>query len=297
MNDSTAGNGQAERVRVGHFFLGIEGLAMLRSWPEDADGLDARTEEMVEWLAVLKDDEQSPPFLAREVDTETGYAVWAPTYDEGHRPNPMFLADEPILQELIKALPSGRALDAACGTGRWARFLVEAGHQVTGVDVSTEMLDVSRSRVPQADFRLGSIETLPFQDSTFDSVTCALALTHLKTLDDAFREFSRVLVPGGTFVLSDVHPFFTAFGFHAFYTVEDGTQPFVRNNHHPLSMYAGALSSAGLMIRSIEEGVWTESILSSQPWTTRMPEAAREALLGLPLVLAISAIKNSRGSL
>ena len=292
MSDSSTGASQAERVRVGHFFLGIEGLAMLRSWPQDVDGLDATTREMAEWLAVLEDDEQSPPFVAREVDTETGYAAWASSYDEGHRPNPMFMADEPLLQKLISAIPSGRALDAACGTGRWTEFLADSGQQVTGVDVTPEMLDVARSRVPLADFQQGSIESLPFEDATFDSVVCALALTHLTALDDVFREFSRVLVSGGTLVLSDVHPFFTAFGFHAFYRVEDGTQPFVRNNHHPLSMYASALRSAGLVIRSIEEGVWTEEILSSQPWTTRMPVAARKALLGLPLVLAISAIKR-----
>ena len=52
--------------------------------------------------------------------------------------------EEPVVRQILAAFPAGRALDAACGTGRHADFLARRGHQVIGVDSSPDMLTKAR---------------------------------------------------------------------------------------------------------------------------------------------------------
>src|SRR5258708_22181637 len=74
------------------------------------------------------------------------------------------------------------------------------------------MLAVARAKLPDADLRHGRLEALPVDDASVDVLTCALALTHVPDLAPVMREFARVLRPGGTAVLSDIHPFNTIVG-------------------------------------------------------------------------------------
>ena len=64
----------------------------------------------------------------------------------------------PGLLSLLSAqgIDSGQVVDLGCGSGLWARALADAGYQVTGVDVSEAMLELARSRVPEAEFLRGS---------------------------------------------------------------------------------------------------------------------------------------------
>src|SRR4051812_40683993 len=71
------------------------------------------------------------------------------------------------------------ALDAACGTGRHAAFLVEQGSDVVGIDCSAPMLAVARAKLPTTRFDIGDLEALPLEDATVDVAVCALALCHL----------------------------------------------------------------------------------------------------------------------
>ena len=93
---------------------------------------------------------------------------------------------EPTLREMAKALrlPSGsRGLDAGCGIGLQCLLLAEevglSGH-VTGLDISTEMLDYGRKMVKEAgvseriDFREGDVTNLPF-DNLFSEFSIFLA--------------------------------------------------------------------------------------------------------------------------
>ncbi|MGH9206343.1 MAG: class I SAM-dependent methyltransferase, partial [Acidimicrobiales bacterium] len=57
---------------------------------------------------------------------------------------PIIGLEEPAVWSVLELLAPGRALDAACGTGRHARFLVERGHDVVGVDYTPEMLARSK---------------------------------------------------------------------------------------------------------------------------------------------------------
>lgn len=80
------------------------------------------------------------------------------------------------------------ALDAACGTGRFAEFLARRGHQVIGVDSSPGMLAHARRRVPDGEFHVAALDQLPLPDGSVDAIICALALVHVHRLQPVLAE-------------------------------------------------------------------------------------------------------------
>jgi SAM-dependent methyltransferase len=94
---------------------------------------------------------------------------------------------------------SGRhVLEIASGTGHLAADAVARGATVVGVDVAPRMVALARERVPDATFREGDAEALPFRNEQFDSVLCCFGLLHFAQPALALREAARVLKPGGT---------------------------------------------------------------------------------------------------
>ena len=96
-------------------------------------------------------------------------------------------------------------LDVGCGTGLLAREALEligpAGRLV-GVDPSPGML--AQSDLAGAELLEGSAEALPVADASFDFVTMGYALRHIGDVQAAFREFHRVLKPGGTVLILEI---------------------------------------------------------------------------------------------
>jgi SAM-dependent methyltransferase len=98
--------------------------------------------------------------------------------------------------------PGSRVLDVACGTGVVARVAAaQAGNRgrVVGVDVNRGMLRVARARLPELEWREGSVLALPFVDGEFDVVVCQLGLQFFPDRSAALREMRRVLARGGRF--------------------------------------------------------------------------------------------------
>lgn len=93
----------------------------------------------------------------------------------------------------------GLALDVACGTGDLALALRRNGGRVVGVDFTHAMLCHARSRDPHHEvlYTGGDALHLPFADGTFDRVTVAFGVRNFADLHAGFREFHRVLRPGG----------------------------------------------------------------------------------------------------
>jgi ubiquinone/menaquinone biosynthesis C-methylase UbiE len=115
----------------------------------------------------------------------------------------------PATTELVPDVAGERVLDAGCGTGAYSTWLVDAGADVVGVDVSEAMLAQARDAVDDADAEfvhadLG--EPLEFPDDAFDGVVSALALGYVRDWDHVFTEFHRVLRPDGFCVFSTGHP-------------------------------------------------------------------------------------------
>ena len=187
------------------FLLGFEGLALHRAFAGefDAEFVEARIAEVRTILAAWDRGELGTAERVGVTGTVAGYRVWSRTYDEPG--NPLIAVDEPIALELIDRLPARRALDAACGTGRFAALLAARGHEVVGVDSSPDMLAVARRKVPAATFVRGDLSALPLADASVDLVVCGLALTHTATLEPVFAEFARVLRSGGHLITTDIH--------------------------------------------------------------------------------------------
>jgi ubiquinone/menaquinone biosynthesis C-methylase UbiE len=135
--------------------------------------------------------------LAQSVSTVTIYRQHSASYD-AEAGGGLFAVDEPVAAEYLNGREPGVALDAACGTGRFAEFLAMRGHQVIGVDSSPDMLSHARRRVPDGEFHLAALDQLPLADNSVDVIVCALALVHVPRLQPALAEFARVLRPAAT---------------------------------------------------------------------------------------------------
>jgi len=222
-------------------------MALLRAFTGEfgRDFVEARIAEV---RRVLADDALAEAAVEVErVDTVTGYRLWSATYD---RPNSAFDLDEPVVREIVDALPVGVALDAACGTGRYAGFLAE---RVVGVDRSPDMLARARTRVPRGEFLVGDLHRLPVADAGVDLVVCGLALTHVPALEPVLAEFARVLRPGGHLVLADMHPERVAQGAIPPVRGADGRPGRLSSYRHPIGDYLRAALAAGLQLRRCEE--------------------------------------------
>jgi SAM-dependent methyltransferase len=103
--------------------------------------------------------------------------------------------------------PSMRVLDAGCGAGRNLIYLGRMGCKLSAVDSDSSNLCAAlhavaknRGDVDPDRFRVAHIESLPFEDASFDVVICS-AVLHFASNDNQFdrmvRELWRVLAPGG----------------------------------------------------------------------------------------------------
>ncbi|MGO8884726.1 MAG: class I SAM-dependent methyltransferase [Streptosporangiaceae bacterium] len=87
----------------------------------------------------------------------------------------------PWLADLKSRLPpAGSALDLGCGCGvPVVRSLAQAGHEVTGVDVSEVQIERARRLVPAGTFVRADATTITFPAETFDAVVCLYALIRM----------------------------------------------------------------------------------------------------------------------
>jgi SAM-dependent methyltransferase len=100
----------------------------------------------------------------------------------------------------------GCVVDLGCGSGIWARELVQAGYDVVGIDLSPAMIALARRRVPRGDFRAESLMTSKLPRCR--AVTClGEPFNYLfderggpERLGEVFRRVYAALEPGGAFI-------------------------------------------------------------------------------------------------
>jgi demethylmenaquinone methyltransferase/2-methoxy-6-polyprenyl-1,4-benzoquinol methylase len=93
----------------------------------------------------------------------------------------------------------GHVLDVATGTGLVAERLLAAGHRVTGLDHSPDMLEMARRRFgDRVELVEASATAIPFPDASFDHLTFTYLLRYVDDPAATLRELARVVRPGGT---------------------------------------------------------------------------------------------------
>ena len=102
------------------------------------------------------------------------------------------------------ALTRGESvLDAGCGTGlllEQEALAVGAEGRAEGIDSSPDMLERAHARcddLSQVNLQQGSVEALPFDDDSFDALSCTQTLLYVPKLEATLHGYHRVLKPGG----------------------------------------------------------------------------------------------------
>ena len=139
----------------------------------------------------------------------------APTYDQLNHLMSMNV-DKLWRRHALKAIVDGtpqRILDVACGTGDSTISIARAaaeGSEVIGADISEGMMALVTEKAEKAGvgdrirLQVADGEALPYEDGTFDRVTCAFGIRNFEHREKGLAEFLRVLAPGGRAVILEL---------------------------------------------------------------------------------------------
>jgi 2-polyprenyl-6-hydroxyphenyl methylase/3-demethylubiquinone-9 3-methyltransferase len=115
-----------------------------------------------------------------------------------------------ILEQLPDRVVSGRkVLDVGCGGGYLCEEFAKTGLDVTGIDLSRNTLRAATAHAVQnrllINYQEGRAENIPFNDSSFDYVSCCDVLEHVDDINKTISEVSRVLKPDGLFFYDTIN--------------------------------------------------------------------------------------------
>jgi ubiquinone/menaquinone biosynthesis C-methylase UbiE len=195
------------------------------------------------------------------------YDELAEKYNEliEHKPHNAYY-DRPNTLLLLPDVKGKNILDAACGPGKYAQLLMAQGANVTGFDISQQMVRLAQQRNQGKGHFFVHDLAAPFTmlpNQRFDIVLCALALHYVQHWPPTIQEFCRVLKPGGQLILSIEHPFFeyNYFNSDKYFEVEHvkctwrgfGKPVQINSYRRPLQQCLQPLTSNGFYIDELTE--------------------------------------------
>ena len=206
--------------------------------------------------------------------------------------------DDPATQGLLSLsgdVAGLRLLDLACGHGRVSRELASRGARVTGVDLAPAMIALARSTSPdsappdagaaeaQIEYLVADVcDPAAFGSGAFDGVVSGFGMSDIDDLDAVLRTVRQVLVGGGFFAMSILHPcfpgrppnvssswppgdgYFTE-GWWRSEAPESKLRQVVGANHRTVSTYLNAMVRHGLAIDAISEPQPPDSWAAATP--------------------------------
>jgi len=189
-------------------------------------------------------------------------------------------AEQSAMLKLCPDVSGRRALDLACGSGRYARILAERGaERVVALDISTAMLQLVESSLRVR----ASMMHLPFVGSAFDIVISGLAVGHAPAVGEWMHGIARVLRPGGLLLYSDFHPEAARAGLTRSFRDQHNRQHVLPHWTHALATHLEAASTAELtpeVVQELRAGIeFRESFPDSDAFYRRHH--------GLPLLLIV----------
>ncbi len=217
---------------------------------------------------------------------EQNYEPFADRYAEKTPTKPHNAYYEwPATRSLMPPLDGLHVLDAGCGPGYYAEWLLNGGASIVAVDVTPRFVEITRERIAEYDLdryevrRADLSQPLDFAaDESFDAVLCPLVLDYIEDWTPVFREFYRVLKPGGTFVFSAGHPATDYFVYAPegsdYYATElfefewggfGEPKPVVTSYRRPLAAFLNPLIEARFMVDHLLEPLPTDAYKQADP--------------------------------
>ena len=115
--------------------------------------------------------------------------------------------EKPAIRAELPALDGLDVISIGCGSGVDSRWLADNGAgKVTGVDISSGLIDIAKKDNPDIEFHVMDMEQLVFEDESFDLAYSSLAIHYVDDWTQPLKEAHRVLRPGGHYVFSCGHP-------------------------------------------------------------------------------------------
>jgi ubiquinone/menaquinone biosynthesis C-methylase UbiE len=108
----------------------------------------------------------------------------------------------PDILDSLGELTGKKHLDVACGTGHLVAAASQRRATSEGIDFAEPMVEIARVSYPNNVFRTAEATQLPYENFSFDAVTCAFGLSHIENSQAAVDEAYRVLKPGGYFAFT-----------------------------------------------------------------------------------------------
>ena len=139
---------------------------------------------------------------------------WDDYYKEGNHFHLTLIA--PPTERLLQIRPGETILDVACGNGAFARRMAQLGASVLAFDFSASFIECARKRaVEHADrieYRVIDATDrdalLALGEARFDAAVCTMAIMDMADIEPLAETLPRLLISGGRFVFSVLHPCF-----------------------------------------------------------------------------------------
>jgi ubiquinone/menaquinone biosynthesis C-methylase UbiE len=186
------------------------------------------------------------------LDADQAYEVWASSYDA--TPNPLLMLEERCLSSVFCDIFEKDVVDLGCGTGRWLTRL-EPLHpaSLTGVDSSAAMLAEAKGKcLPSTRLIHAGCIATPLQDDQADLVLASFVVSYVENLEKFAQEASRLLRPGGTLIVSDMHPDAASYGWRRTFHASAGTFE-IATRHYSLDDLTSVISDAGFALEELAE--------------------------------------------
>jgi len=188
---------------------------------------------------------------------QEAYTLWAPTYD--HTPNPLLALEERVLAPVMDSFASRDIVDLGCGTGRWLERLESLPpRSLTGIDSSQAMLAQARGKCLNSTALMhASCAATPLPDLSADSVLASFLLSYIPHLPTFADEIARILRPGGSLIVSDLHPDALTYGWRRTFRSAGNLFEIATFPYTFLDLIA-AMYAAGLRLEQVEEPCFGE---------------------------------------
>lgn len=134
----------------------------------------------------------------------SNYGVFAQYYDKLLSNGEYEVRSDYISGFIIdNGINSGKMLDIACGTGEFTKYFVNKGFDVTGLDLSEDMLSIAKSKCPDTLFLRCDMREFDFKGEFDCCICCFDSINHLNFAEDwkkCFDSVARSVKSGGMFI-------------------------------------------------------------------------------------------------